>query len=157
MGGKRKPVTRGVFSLPLPGEKSVTDTPSERNVGLVGHKPNHYYWDHLGNPFTCEEDHNHPRRTPDPNVVDPAGFRIDRAMKVREWMAEPEGVVPPPPTHYMGLDMQPWDVVKAFGLDFWEGNVLKYVLRAGRKGPAREDYIKARNYLTYLIERESDA
>ncbi len=36
------------------------------------------------------------------------------------------------PFHYEG-EIQPWDVIRDWGLDFWEGNALKYICRAGRK------------------------
>ena len=42
-------------------------------------------------------------------------------------------------------------------LDFLTGNVIKYVARAGRKGDRLEDLLKARKYLDWAIERESDA
>jgi hypothetical protein len=29
--------------------------------------------------------------------------------------------------------MQPWDVIKAFHLDYWRGTAVAYLLRAGRK------------------------
>lgn len=50
------------------------------------------------------------------------------------------------------------DVVRAWGLqyDAWLFNVLKYVLRAGRKGDSKEkelqDLKKAQEYLGYKIE-----
>jgi hypothetical protein len=58
----------------------------------------------------------------------------------------------PPPNHYRGRGLQPWDVVDAFGLDFYRGNVLKYLLRAGRKDDELADLVKARNYLNKVIE-----
>ena len=51
-------------------------------------------------------------------------------------------------------------VIQAFGLNFSLGNVLKYVVRAGRKnrGDALSDLIKARTYINleiaYLQEKE---
>lgn len=62
----------------------------------------------------------------------------------------------PPPSHYAGQGMDPWAVVDAFGLDFYAGNVLKYLLRAGKKdiAPRLDDLKKARNYLNKLIELE---
>lgn len=47
--------------------------------------------------------------------------------------------------------MQPWDIIKAWNLNFWQGNVIKYVLRAPYKG-RKEDFEKAKHYLDYLIE-----
>mgnify|MGYP003148296658 CR=1 FL=1 len=55
-----------------------------------------------------------------------------------------------PPKHY-DRGLEPWDVISAWGLDFWEGNAIKYICRAGRKenNTAVEDYEKA---ITYLEE-----
>lgn len=58
------------------------------------------------------------------------------------------------PDHYQGDGMQPFDVIEAFGLDFWAGNVIKYLCRAGKKGPALDDLKKARHYLDYMIAKE---
>ncbi len=52
--------------------------------------------------------------------------------------------------HYRRTDIQPWDIVAMFALDFFEGNVLKYLLR--RKGDRLEDLQKARHYLDKKIE-----
>lgn len=54
--------------------------------------------------------------------------------------------------HYTRHAIQPWDIIREYGLDFFEGNVIKYVLR--HKGDRAEDLKKARHYLDYLIERE---
>jgi|SRR5688500_1349250 len=63
----------------------------------------------------------------------------------------------PPPTHYdggNGLDV--WAIWQAYKLDAWEGALVKYILRSGKKvGESKlKDLKKARNYLAYLIERE---
>jgi intein/homing endonuclease len=58
--------------------------------------------------------------------------------------------------HYETMAIAPWEIIKRNGLDFWEGNVLKYLLRY-RKKNGLEDLMKARDYLDYLIERESSA
>ncbi|MFF8831307.1 DUF3310 domain-containing protein [Streptomyces sp. NPDC015131] len=58
------------------------------------------------------------------------------------------------PKHYQGKAMQPWQIWEAYDLDPWAANVIKYVLRAGRKGPKLIDLQKARHYLDYLIEKE---
>lgn len=52
--------------------------------------------------------------------------------------------------HYRGKAMQPWDVIEAWDLDFWEGNAIKYVLR--RKGERITDLRKAIHYLEKKIE-----
>lgn len=56
--------------------------------------------------------------------------------------------------HYKKFKIQPWDVIDEYGLTFYAGNALKYLLRAGRKGVALEDLKKARHYLDRMIEIE---
>lgn len=46
--------------------------------------------------------------------------------------------------------VEPWDIVNMYGLDFFEGNVLRYLLR--RKGDRVEDLNKAIHYLEKKIE-----
>ena len=60
-------------------------------------------------------------------------------------------------SHYKekGSSMQPWAIIDAWGLDFYGGNVLKYLLRAKHKG-GLEDLQKARHYLDKMIE-DADA
>lgn len=62
----------------------------------------------------------------------------------------------PPPSHYEGNGIMPWDVIQAWGLDYWLGNVLKYVCRAGKKDIATrlDDLKKARNFINKAIELE---
>ena len=60
-------------------------------------------------------------------------------------------------THYKDKGVQPWDVIDdcfahAEGVGFYKGNAIKYIMRAGSKGPAREDYEKAVHYLEKLLE-----
>jgi len=55
--------------------------------------------------------------------------------------------------HYEQMAIQPWEVIQRGDLDFWEGNVIKYVMRYRAKN-GLEDLKKARHYLDYLIERE---
>ena len=57
-----------------------------------------------------------------------------------------------PPTHY-DQQIEPWDVIDAWRLCFWLGNVIKYVCRAGKKGDYVEDLEKARDYLNEAIRR----
>lgn len=58
--------------------------------------------------------------------------------------------------HYKKRLIQPWDVVDsgphAQAIGFYRYNALKYIMRAGDKGPAREDYEKALHYLEKLLE-----
>lgn len=59
-------------------------------------------------------------------------------------------------THYKDRTIQPWDVIDTFdhaqAIGFYKGNAIKYIIRAGSKGPAREDYEKAVHYLEKLLE-----
>lgn len=51
------------------------------------------------------------------------------------------------PTHYNVLGMEVIDVIDAFGLGFNLGNVIKYILRAGKKDDSVTDLKKAMWYL----------
>ena len=52
--------------------------------------------------------------------------------------------------------IQPWDIIEEWELNFWAGNVLKYLLRYPYKNGV-EDLEKAKHYLEYLIKKEKDA
>ncbi|HPJ27241.1 MAG TPA: DUF3310 domain-containing protein [Synergistaceae bacterium] len=57
------------------------------------------------------------------------------------------------PAHYCFSDLQPWDVIDAWGVDYYLGNVLKYICRAGKKEPERlADLNKALHYLQKEVE-----
>lgn len=56
--------------------------------------------------------------------------------------------------HYKKHAIQPWDIWDAYDLDRYRANALKYLLRAGDKGPAVEDLQKAVHYLEKAIEME---
>ena len=57
-------------------------------------------------------------------------------------------------THYLKA-IQPWDIIRAWGLGFHRGNIIKYVLRSpGKNG--KEDLEKAKHYLDYLIANYDD-
>ena len=53
-------------------------------------------------------------------------------------------------THYSKHTIQPWDIIDEYGLNFYEGNVLKYLLR--KKDNRREDLEKCQHYLEKCIE-----
>ena len=57
------------------------------------------------------------------------------------------------PSHYNQGKFEVWDVIEDWNLDFFLGNVIKYIARAGHKGDALEDLKKAQNYLDEYIER----
>jgi hypothetical protein len=54
--------------------------------------------------------------------------------------------------HYAKHKIQPWDVIEDWGLDFFAGNALKYLLRD--KGTRLEDLQKLQHYVEKMIERE---
>lgn len=58
--------------------------------------------------------------------------------------------------HYKRMGIQPWEVIDTWPVDqkigYYRGTVLSYVMRAGMKGAALEDYMKARHVLDKLIE-----
>jgi len=55
------------------------------------------------------------------------------------------------PDYYNGAGgLQPFDVIDAFGLDFYEGNVVKYIVRWRKKGGVA-DLRKARTYIDKAI------
>lgn len=51
---------------------------------------------------------------------------------------------------------QPWEIIEEWNLNYWAGNVLKYLLRYPHKNGV-EDLEKAKHYLEYLIKKEKDA
>jgi hypothetical protein len=51
--------------------------------------------------------------------------------------------------HYNKYKIQPWDVILAYKLDYFEGNTLKYLLR--HKANRLEDLKKAAHYLEQAI------
>lgn len=56
------------------------------------------------------------------------------------------------PDHYtQGIEVR--DFIVSHNLDFVRGNIIKYVVRAPLKN-GLEDYLKALNYLEYLITQQ---
>lgn len=55
--------------------------------------------------------------------------------------------------HYNKNSIQPWDIIDSWELNFYEGNILKYLLR--RKNNRVEDLEKLIHYAEKLIELES--
>lgn len=54
--------------------------------------------------------------------------------------------------HYKKQGIQPWEYIEANGLDFFQGNVVKYVTRYKDKSGI-EDLEKAKHYIEYMIEK----
>ena len=57
------------------------------------------------------------------------------------------------PPHYNAGKIEVIDAIVDWGLDFIEGNVVKYITRAKHKGDELDDLKKARWYLDYLIKQ----
>lgn len=58
--------------------------------------------------------------------------------------------------HYLNQPIQPWDYIASNKLDFFQGNIIKYITRWRDKGGI-EDLKKAQHYLEKYIEIESGA
>jgi hypothetical protein len=56
------------------------------------------------------------------------------------------------PAHYTMGSIEVFDFIKAWDLNFAEGNVVKYLVRSPYKGSKLKDLKKARWYLDQLIE-----
>lgn len=63
------------------------------------------------------------------------------------------------PEHYTYSEYEPKDVIYAWNLNFYLGNVVKYICRAGRKENSTklEDLKKARQYIDFEIEKLSES
>ena len=57
------------------------------------------------------------------------------------------------PPHYTRLNPQPMDVIRAWDLNWCRGSALKYIARAGHKGPEEIDLKKAIRCLQLELER----
>ena len=64
------------------------------------------------------------------------------------------------PEHYTG-GIEPLEYIESWGMDFAEGNVVKYITRWRRKSAVlssqKDDLLKAQAYLGHLIERTDHA
>ena len=56
------------------------------------------------------------------------------------------------PDHYKGNRFEAIDIIEDYELGFNLGNVIKYVLRAGKKNDKLEDFKKAEWYIKREIE-----
>ena len=56
---------------------------------------------------------------------------------------------------YSNLPMEPWDFIQQNKLDFFEGNVVKYICRWKNKGGV-DDLRKAITYIEKIIEGENN-
>ena len=62
------------------------------------------------------------------------------------------------PAHYRQGSIEPWDFIISQKLGFLEGNIVKYLCRAGKKAGEKkiDDLAKAAIYLRKLIEITPD-
>lgn len=60
------------------------------------------------------------------------------------------------PDYYNDTAITPFNVIDAWGLGFYLGNVIKYIKRAGKKdnNSRLQDLMKAQEYLCAEISRE---
>ena len=58
------------------------------------------------------------------------------------------------PDYYKSNGIETIDVIEAFDLNFNLGNVIKYILRAGKKDDRNQDLEKAIWYLERELENE---
>ena len=65
---------------------------------------------------------------------------------------KPVDFTPEDPAHYQRGKIQVWDFIADQGLDFFTGNVVKYVCRAGYKDDKVQDLKKAKAYIDKLID-----
>lgn len=56
-------------------------------------------------------------------------------------------------SHYKRSAYEPWDVIHAWKLGYFDGNAVKYLSRWKQKGGV-DDLRKARHYIDKLIELE---
>ena len=59
------------------------------------------------------------------------------------------------PKYYKSGNMEPFDIIDAYDLDFYLGNAIKYICRAGKKDVTKtvEDLEKANTYIQCEIDR----
>ena len=61
------------------------------------------------------------------------------------------------PSHYTFGKIEVLDAIEDWGLDFHSGNIVKYLVRAGKKSEDRlQDLEKAQFYINRLVEKEKE-
>jgi len=58
-------------------------------------------------------------------------------------------------THYLKQAIQPWELIEKNNLDFFQGNIIKYVMRWRDKG-GLQDLRKAQHTLEHYIKIEEE-
>ena len=57
------------------------------------------------------------------------------------------------PEHYQSSSIEVIDIIEEFDLNFNLGNVIKYILRADKKGFKKQDLEKAQWYLNRELQK----
>ena len=93
------------------------------------------------------------RIVPDANVIRLYKAYIATTPNVAR---ESVGLDPIKPSYYNDTKITPFDVIDDWGLNFYEGNAIKYIKRAGKKdGNTRlQDLKKVREYIDHEIKAE---
>ena len=85
-----------------------------------------------------------------PNSEDPIfNTETHDEMMIRVKTEDANDIVKHPEHYTKGIEM--WEYAYSQGLDFFEGNIIKYVTRWRHKN-GMEDLLKAKQYLDKLIE-----
>lgn len=77
--------------------------------------------------------------------VKPTDYRPSSSQKIDSVYYQVGG------NHYVKRKIQPWEIWKAYEMNPWEANALKYLLRYKDKGKPLEDLKKCRHYIEFLI------
>jgi hypothetical protein len=77
-------------------------------------------------------------------------FTKENLEKIEKFTEERELV--DHPSHYQSRKFEVIEIIEEFNLNFNLGNVIKYVLRSGKKGNLKQDLEKARWYLSRQID-----
>jgi len=57
------------------------------------------------------------------------------------------------PSHYNKGNIEVWDFIQDQGLDFFEGNIVKYICRWRTKNGVK-DLLKVKEYINKMLENE---
>lgn len=57
------------------------------------------------------------------------------------------------PSHYERWNIEPVTFIMLNDMEFWRGNVIKYIARAGFKDDEIQDLLKARRYIDMRINQ----
>lgn len=88
---------------------------------------------------TSEQEYKPGRLVFDPDMIVPTKHKMNKEHAHRQVGGD----------HYEKYSIMPWDIIDEYNLDFYTGNIIKYLLRD--KGSKLEDLKKAQHYLTKLI------